>query len=43
MPDAVIAAARERCRALRGELGESADYLDPIRAAEQAAGVELRG
>lgn len=43
VPDAVLAAARERCRVLRAELGESADYLDPIRAAEIAAGVELRG
>jgi len=43
VPDVVIAAARERCRLLRGALGESADYLDPIRAAEEAAGVELRG
>lgn len=43
VPDPVLAAARDRCRALRAELGESADYLDAIRAAEQAAGVELRG
>ncbi len=41
--DTVLAAARERCRVLRAELGESADYLDPIRVAERAAGVELRG
>lgn len=43
LPDAVLAATRERCRVLRAELGETADYLDPIRVAEQAAGVELRG
>lgn len=43
VPDAVISTTRERCRALRRELGESADYLDPIHAAERAAGVELRG
>lgn len=43
VPDAVLGAARERCRTLRAELGEAADYLDPIRAAERAAGVELRG
>lgn len=43
VPDAVLAGARERYRALRAELGEQADYLDPIRAAERAAGVELRG
>ena len=39
----VLAHAREQYRALRAELGEQADYLDPIRAAEVAAGVELRG
>ena len=43
VPHAVLAAARERCRVLRADLGETADYLDPIRAAELAAGVELRG
>jgi 3-hydroxyisobutyrate dehydrogenase len=43
VPDAVLATARERCRVLRAELGETADYLDPIRAAEREAGVELRG
>lgn len=43
VPDAVLGAARQRCRVLRAELGEAADYLDPIRAAEQAAGVALRG
>lgn len=41
--DPVLAHAREEYRRLRAELGESADYLDPIRAAERAAGVELRG
>lgn len=39
----VLADVRERYRALRAALGEQADYLDPIRAAEAAAGVELRG
>jgi 3-hydroxyisobutyrate dehydrogenase len=43
VPDPVIRVARERLRVERGALGESADYLDPIRAAEAAAGVELRG
>jgi 3-hydroxyisobutyrate dehydrogenase len=43
VPDAVISAARERCRMLRNDLGESADYLDPIRMAEESAGIELRG
>ncbi|MBA2290885.1 MAG: NAD(P)-dependent oxidoreductase [Gemmatimonadales bacterium] len=41
--DPVLAHAREQFRTLRAELGESADYLDPIRVAERAAGVELRG
>ncbi len=41
--DPVLAHARERFRALRADLGESADYLDPIRVAERSAGVELRG
>ena len=43
VPDPVLAAARAQCRVLRAELGESADYLEPIRVAERAAGVELRG
>jgi 3-hydroxyisobutyrate dehydrogenase len=41
--DPVLGFVREQFRALRAELGEEADYVDPIRAAEQAAGVELRG
>lgn len=41
--DPVLAHARELYRTHRAALGESADYLDPIRAAEVAAGVELRG
>ncbi len=43
VPDPVLAHAREEYRRLRAELGEQADYLDPIRQAERAAGVELRG
>lgn len=39
----VLDFVREEMRALRQELGENADYLDPIRRAEQLAGVELRG
>jgi 3-hydroxyisobutyrate dehydrogenase len=39
----VLDFVREEFRVLRQELGESADYLDPIRRAEQLAGVELRG
>ncbi len=43
VPDAVLGEARARFRELRQELGEQADYLAPIRAAEVQAGVELRG
>ncbi|MEO5825627.1 MAG: NAD(P)-dependent oxidoreductase [Gemmatimonadales bacterium] len=41
--DPVLAHARDQFRTLRADLGESADYLDPIRVAERAHGVELRG
>ena len=41
--DPVTAHVRTLFRALRAELGERADYLDPIRAAEESAGVALRG
>jgi 3-hydroxyisobutyrate dehydrogenase len=43
VPDPVLAAARVRFQQLRAQLGDTADYLDPIRDAEQQAGVELRG
>jgi len=43
VPDPLLAAARERCRVLRAELGEQADYLDPFRDAERRGGVALRG
>lgn len=33
----------EHSAALRTELGEAADYLDPIRRSEERAGVEIRG
>ncbi len=39
----VLAEVREQYRALRARLGDQADYLDPIRTAEQDAGVLLRG
>lgn len=39
----LLAEVREQLRALRHELGEQADYLDPIRRAESRAGVSLRG
>ncbi len=41
--DPVMGFSREICRVLRSNLGEAADYLAPIQAAEQAAGVVLRG
>ncbi|HET9065366.1 MAG TPA: NAD(P)-dependent oxidoreductase [Gemmatimonadales bacterium] len=41
--DPVLGFVREQFRALRAELGETADYLDPVRRAERRAGVELRG
>lgn len=39
----VLGEVREEYRALRARLGEEADYLDPFRSAEAAAGVLLRG
>ncbi|MGH7581938.1 MAG: NAD(P)-dependent oxidoreductase [Gemmatimonadales bacterium] len=42
VPGAVLGLVRDRLRELRAALGETADYLDPIREAERAAGVELR-
>lgn len=39
----VLGEVREEYRTLRARLGEEADYLDPFRAAEEAAGVALRG
>lgn len=41
--DPVLSHAREEYRRLRAALGEGADYLEPIRQAEEAAGVSLRG
>lgn len=41
--DPVLAFVREQYRRLRSDLGEDADYMDPIAVAERAAGVELRG
>ncbi|MDX2061270.1 MAG: NAD(P)-dependent oxidoreductase, partial [Gemmatimonadales bacterium] len=34
---------RDRTRAARAALGEQADYLEPIKLNERAAGVEVRG
>lgn len=38
----LLAAVREQLRALRAELGDEADYLDPIARAERRADVALR-
>lgn len=39
----LLARARDLTAQLRAELGDEADYLDPIRRAERRAGVEIRG
>jgi 3-hydroxyisobutyrate dehydrogenase len=39
----VVALARRLLDAARDELGDAADYLDPIRLNERQAGVEIRG
>jgi 3-hydroxyisobutyrate dehydrogenase len=39
----VIERCAEVLHAVRRELGEAADYLDPIRRTERRAGVEIRG
>jgi 3-hydroxyisobutyrate dehydrogenase len=39
----VIELCRSLLDAARAELGEAADYLDPIRLTERRAGVEIRG
>ena len=43
VPGPVVELAGALLHAARAELGESADYLDPIRLTERAAGVEIRG
>ena len=43
MPGPVVELAGALLHAARAELGEAADYLDPIRLTERAAGVEIRG
>jgi 3-hydroxyisobutyrate dehydrogenase len=39
----VLERVRSVLAAARAELGEAADYLDPIRRTERQAGVEIRG
>jgi len=39
----VLEAVKARMAALRAELGEDADYMDPFARAEQRAGVAIRG
>jgi 3-hydroxyisobutyrate dehydrogenase len=43
VPGPVLELTSALLRAARAELGEAADYLDPIRLTERRAGVELRG
>jgi 3-hydroxyisobutyrate dehydrogenase len=43
VPGPVLELTSALLRAARAELGEAADYLDPIRISERHAGVELRG
>jgi 3-hydroxyisobutyrate dehydrogenase len=43
VPGPLLELAGARVHEARGELGEAADYLDPIRLTERAAGVEIRG
>jgi 3-hydroxyisobutyrate dehydrogenase len=38
-----LATVHEAFRVLRASLGDSADYMEPFRVAEAAAGVSLRG
>jgi 3-hydroxyisobutyrate dehydrogenase len=42
VPGPVLELTSALLRAARAELGEAADYLDPIRLTERHAGVELR-
>ncbi len=43
IPAPVLERAAEVLHRARLELGESADYLEPIRAQERRTGVEIRG
>ena len=43
VPGPVVEIAGRVLRAARAELGEAADYLDPIHLTERRAGVEIRG
>ena len=43
VPGPLVELAGALLHAARAELGEAADYLDPIRLTERAAGVEIRG
>jgi len=43
VPGPVIELAASLLSQVRATLGETADYLDPIRLTERAAGVEIRG
>jgi 3-hydroxyisobutyrate dehydrogenase len=43
VPAPLLGRVRDLTAQLRAELGEDADYLDPIRRSERRAGVEIRG
>jgi 3-hydroxyisobutyrate dehydrogenase len=43
VPGPMVELSRSLLTAARSALGDSADYLDPIRPTEQRAGVEIRG
>ena len=43
VPGPLLTRVRELTAELRSDLGEEADYLDPIRRAERHAAVEIRG
>ena len=43
VPGPLLTRVRELTAELRSDLGEEADYLDPIRRAERRAAVEIRG
>jgi 3-hydroxyisobutyrate dehydrogenase len=43
VPAPLLGRVRDLTAQLRAELGEEADYLDPIRRSERRAGIEIRG
>ncbi len=43
LPGPLFRIAAEECRRIQALVGDEADYMEPIRVAEQAAEVEIRG